>query len=177
MGRPCDRRRWAGDDADGGRLMTRGKSDKSALADDRETSDSLDDKRDLFAEIGLGLGASLRAKELVLKGLLAEIYEQLLADVANAKRGRGRPTKETSVDIERAAAALAADDFWRDKTGSGCRTQQDAIDLVKQIEKILLENEHLKFCLFAKTTSDSRLTTSVSKGLGILGARSRFSKK
>jgi hypothetical protein len=157
--------------------MAPDKTDKTLLADGMGTSDPLDGERDLFAEIGLGLGASLRAKELVLKGLLAEIYEQHLADAADEKRGRGRPNKETSVDIERAAAALAADDLWRDKTGKGCFTQQDAIDLAKQIEKILFESEHRQSRLFAKTTSESRLTTSVSKGIGILGERGRFSKK
>ena len=62
--------------------MARDKTDKNSLADDMETSDPLDGERDLFAEIGLGLGASLRAKELVLKGLFAEVYEQHLADAA-----------------------------------------------------------------------------------------------
>ena len=157
--------------------MARDKTDKNSLADDMETSDPLDGERDLFAEIGLGLGASLRAKELVLKGLLAEIYEQHLADATGQRRGRGRPTKETSVDIERAAAALAADDFWRDKTGKGCLNQQDAIDLANQIEGILFESGHLQSRLFAKTTSESRLTTSVSEGIGLLGERGRFSKK
>ena len=157
--------------------MARDKPKKSALAAGMETRDPLDSKRDLFAEIGLGLGASLRAKELVLKGLIAEIYEQHLTDAAALKRGRGRPKKEGSVDIERAAAALAADDFLRDKTGKGCLTQQYAIDLAEEIEKHLFENGHLKSRLFPKTTSKSRLATSVSEGVGILGERGRFSKK
>ncbi len=31
MGRPCDRRRWAGGEAGGGRLMARDKTDKTDL--------------------------------------------------------------------------------------------------------------------------------------------------
>jgi hypothetical protein len=157
--------------------MAQDKTDKTLLADDMGMSAPLDGGRNLFAEIGLGLGASLRSKELVLKGLLAEIYEQHLADAAGERRGRGRPIKETSIDIERAAAALAADDFGRDKTGKGCLNQQDAINLAKEIEGILFESGHLQSRLFAKTTSESRLTTSVSEGIGILGERGRFSKK
>lgn len=157
--------------------MARDKADKNSLADDMETSDSLDGERDLFAEIGLGLGASLRAKELVLKGLFAEVYEQHLADAAGERRGRGRPIKETSIDIQRAAAALAADDFWREKTGKGCLNQQDAIHLAREIEKILIESGRLRSGPFTKPPVGATQATSVSKGIGILGERGRFSKK
>ena len=157
--------------------MAREKTDKNSLADDIETSDPLDGERDLFAEIGLGLGASLRAKELVLKGLFAEVYEQHLADAAGEKQGRGRPKKEIFVDVERAAAALAADDFWRGKTGKGLLTQKDATDLAKEIEKILIESGRLRSGPFTKPPADGTLATSVSKGIGILGERGRFSKK
>ena len=134
--------------------MARDKTDKNSLADDMETSDPLDGERDLFAEIGLGLGASLRAKELVLKGLFAEVYEQHLADAAEEKQGRGRPKKEIFVDVERAAATLAADDFWRGKIGKGLLTQKDATHLAKEIEKILIESGRLRSGPFTKPPAD-----------------------
>ena len=160
--------------------MAQDKTNKSSLADDIGIGDPLDSERDLFAKIGLGLGASLRAKELVLKGLLAEVYEQHLADAADAaeeKQGRGRPKKEIFVDVERAAAALAADDFWRDKTGKGLLSQKDAPQLAKDIEKILIESGRLRSGPFTKPPADGTLATSVSKGIDILGERGRFSKK
>jgi hypothetical protein len=157
--------------------MARDKPKKSALADDMEAREPLDGERDLFAEIGLGLGASLRAKELVLKGLFAEIYEQHLVDLAEMKRGRGRPKKETSIDIERAAAVLAADDFVRAKTGKGCLTQRDATQVAKEIEKILVESGCLRSGAFTNPPADGPLATSVSRGIGILEERGRFSKK
>lgn len=128
---------------------------------------------DIFSILGLGFGASERAKELVLKGLLAE---QMNILEARAKRGRGRPRKDfLNRDIERAAAVLGADDLWRDSTGEGAPTQKAAIELAIQIDAILVKAGEREAHLFG--TSFARLQTSVSKGLAELGAAIRFSKK
>jgi hypothetical protein len=130
----------------------------------------------IFVILGLGLGASARTKELVLKGLLAE---QMSLFEARAKRGRGRPRKEVpNIDRERAAAVLGADDLWRDKKGEGAPTQKAAIELAIQIDAILVKAGARNTPLFGgEMTTFARLQTSVSKGLRELGEAERFSKK
>jgi hypothetical protein len=135
----------------------------------------LGDELDLFAAVGLGHGASDRAKSLVLKGLeseLSELRRQL-------KPTRGRPRKEfPNIDIERAAAVLGAADLWRDEMGEGPPTQKAAIELAIQIDTILVKAAVRSAPLFGgEMTTFPRLQNSVSKGLANLGETRRFSKK
>lgn len=130
---------------------------------------------DFFAELGLGFGASDRAKLLVLKGLEAELGELR----RQMKPTRGRPRKEfPNIDIERAAAVLGAADLWRDTLGEGPPTQKAAIDLAIQIDTILVKAAVRSAPLFGgKMTTFLRLQNSVSKGLADLGETKRFSNK
>lgn len=169
-------------------MMARGKTDKtdetapaaipanSANQDDGALVGLLGGELDNFAILGVGLGASTRTKELVLKGLLAE---QMSLFKARAKRGRGRPRKKVpNIDRERAAAVLGADDLWRDKEGKGAPTQKAAIELAIQIDAILVKVGARNVPLFGgEMTTFARLQTSVSKGLRELGETERFSKK
>lgn len=131
---------------------------------------------DLFESLGLGIGASERAKQLVLKGLIAELDEKI---PAAKKRGKGRPSKiGCNIDMERAAAVLGADDLWRDKTDGGSTTQLQAIWTATKIDEILVNAGIRQKRLFGDMVTQGRLQDSVSKGLKELkeGA-DRFSKK
>lgn len=131
---------------------------------------------DLFAVVGLGLGASDRAKVLVLKGLEAELREL----ICQPKPFRGRPRKDTSnIDVERAAAVLSADKFLRDKFGRGARTQKEAIEVAIQIDRILCEGGARNQRLFDDNmVAFKRFQDSVSVGLrGIGEDGERFLKK
>lgn len=135
---------------------------------------------DVFAWLGLGLGASERAKELVVKGLLAELDERLANLDVQRKQGKGRPRKDyPNIDIERAAAVLGADDFLREKFGRAANTQREAIELAIQFDQLLYERGARDRLIFGGSmTSFKRLQTSVSNGLRELGPRGeRFSKK
>ena len=130
---------------------------------------------DLFAVVGLGWGASDRAKELVLKGLVAELDER----IRQWKPKRGRPRKGTfNIDLERAAGALAADKYLRKKRGRGARTQKEAIETAKKHDEILFEGGVRGKRLFGETVTDERFQDSVSKGLRAIGEDGkRFFKK
>jgi hypothetical protein len=134
---------------------------------------------DVFGIIGLGLGASPRAKELILKGLLFEFAEQEKVLTGKQKRSKGRPRKDfPKIDIERGAAVLGADDLWRDKTGKGLPTQKAAIELAQQIDRILCKNDSARKPLFGTMTEFKRVQDSVSKGLREIGLDAeRFLKK
>jgi hypothetical protein len=133
---------------------------------------------DFFAVVGLGFGASDRAKELVLKGLVAELVAELDEQIRQLKPKRGRPRKGTfNIDLERAAAVLAADDFLRDKDGRGARTQKEAIEIATQIDRLRFKLGLQDKRLFG-VVSDGRYQDSVSKGLGDIGEDGkRFLKK
>jgi hypothetical protein len=134
---------------------------------------------DFWGMIGLGLGASPRAKELILKGVLYEYDEQLKMLADNLKRGKGRPRKPyLNIDIERAAAVLGADDLCRDKFGYGAPTIKDAIQVAKWIDEILCKAEPGRKPLFGTMTEFKTWQDSVSKGLRELGEDGkRFLKK
>lgn len=139
----------------------------------------LEGELDFWGVIGLGLGASPRAKELILKGVLYEYDEQLKILADNLKRGKGRPRKPyLNIDIERAAAVLGADDFWRDKFGCGAPTIKVAIEVAKRIDEILCQVEPGRKPLFGTMTEFKTWQDSVSKGLRELGEDGkRFLKK
>ncbi len=125
---------------------------------------------DLFALVGLGLGASGRAKELVLKGLLAELDERLKLLKEEQKRGRGRPKKDLpNIDIERAAAILGADDLWLNLTGKHAPTQKAALGLACQIDDILFQSGNRTRRLFGGTTTEKSFQDSISRGLRKIG--------
>ena len=121
---------------------------------------------DFFAKVGLGWGASDRAKELVLKGLVAELDER----IRQFKPKRGRPRKGTlNIDVERAAAVLGANDLSLATCGRDARTQKEAIEIAIQIDGILFEGGVRGKRLFGKTVTGERFQDSVSKGLHAIG--------
>tara|TARA_R110001632_G_C11362064_1_gene419490 strand:- start:7069 stop:7647 length:579 start_codon:yes stop_codon:yes gene_type:complete len=158
---------------------------------------------DPLAFVGLGLGATQRARDLVLKGLEFEQQLELqkfieseisrldaeIAAVAEPRAdldellgartsGRGRPSKGwLTIDVKRAGAVLGADDLYRDKRGKSFSRQIDAINFAIEIEKVLFENGHLKARLFDPMTTTKRFQDSVSAGLQELPEHSgRFLK-
>jgi len=161
------------------------------------------DPDDPIAFVGLGLGATQRARDLVLKGLEFERQEEFKAFIESEisrldaecaalaeKRadldeflgartgGRGRPRKGwLTIDVKRANAVLGADDLYRDKRGKSFSRQIDAINFAIEIEKVLFENGHLEERLFDPMTSNKRFQDSVSAGLQKLPEHSnRFLK-
>lgn len=121
----------------------------------------------------VGLGASTEAKRLVELGMLSERmmpYEKHLADLEPKK---GRPKVIITIDVQRAAAVLGADDLWREKTGAGAQTQKAAIELAAQIDKILCEAGERETPLFSSMTTMKRFQDSVSNGLRKLGVEDK----
>lgn len=120
---------------------------------------------DVFEVIGLGPGATLRAKELVLKGLTLERQEQSKLVAKSLKRKIGRPTKDISINVERAAAVLGASDLFREITGRDCPTQKAAIELAQQIDQILCGADPTRSPLFPNTVTFKTFQDTVSDGL------------
>jgi hypothetical protein len=158
---------------------------------------------DPLAIVGLGLGATDRARELVLKGLEYEQQQELQAflqtelsrlDVEMAELngrhadldklvggrtgGRGRPPKGWfNIDVKRAGTILAADDFYYEKKGKNFSSQIDAIHFAIEIEKILFKHGQIEDRLFDPMTSIKTFQDSVSAGLQKLPEyRDRFLK-
>lgn len=130
---------------------------------------------DFFDLIGLGFGASERAKKLVLLGFLSECQSELEEERRKLKKPRGRPPKDfPETDVQRATAVLGAADLWRDRLGEDPPTQKAAIQMAIQIDEILLNAKARDDRLFG--VSFRRLQTSVSNGLKVLGKEGRFSK-
>ena len=146
------------------------------------------DPDDPLAFVGLGLGATQRARDLVLKGLEFECQEEFieseisrldaecaalaekiadLNELLGARTGgRGRPSKGwLTIDVKRANAVLGADDLYREKRGKSFSRHIDAINFAIKIEKALFENGHLEERLFDPMTSTKRFQDSVSAGL------------
>jgi hypothetical protein len=141
--------------------------------------------------VGLGLGATQRAKDLVLLGLEYEKQLSLQAfieveisrldaesaalaeKIANLDEllgthvgGRGRPRKGwLTIDVKRAGAVLSADDLYRSKKGESFSRQIDAINFAIKIESRLFELGHLEERLFDPMTTIKRFQDSVSAGL------------
>ena len=161
------------------------------------------DPDDPLAFVGLGLGATERAKELVLKGLEYEQRQELHAFlqaelsrldaemaeldgrradldrlVGGPTSGRGRPSKGWfNIDVKRASATLAADDFHYEKKGEHFSSQIDAIHLAIEIERILFTHGQIEDRLFDPMTSIKTFQDSVSAGLQKLPEhRDRFLK-
>ena len=158
------------------------------------------DPDDPLAFVGLGLGATQRARDLVLKGLEFECQEEFieseisrldaecaalaekiadLNELLGARTGgRGRPSKGwLTIDVKRAAAVLSVDDIYRNKKGKSFSRQIDAINSAIKIEKVLFERGLLEDRLFDPMTTIKRFQDSVSAGLQELPEHSgRFLK-
>jgi hypothetical protein len=161
------------------------------------------DPNDPLAFVGLGVGATQRAKDLVLKGLEVERQEALKAFLENedtklaaeeaalaAKMadldkfygsrtgGKGRPTKGwLTIDVERAAAVIDAADFYFQGSDKKISSQEKAIEIAVQIDAILVKSGDRERSLFLHT--DIRgIRNSVSKGLKEFpDEKDRFIKK
>lgn len=147
------------------------------------------DSKDPLAFVGLGLGATQRAKDLILKGLEFERQEELKAfmkdeiaklaaeEVAlneelkrldkllGSKSGtKGRPTKGwLTIDIERAAAVIDAADLYFERFNRKISSQEKAIDIAIQIDAILVKHGNRNKRLF--WVAMPAIRNSVSKGL------------
>ena len=131
-----------------------------------------------LAWIGLGHGASDEARELVLLGLAHRLATERAKKLAQIKPQRGAPKKVLTINMQRAAAVLGADDLLRDKFGKSAATQIDAIWMAIQIDAILCRSDENRQPLFSNMTSLPGIQTSVSKGLKELSySGKRFSKK
>ena len=154
---------------------------------------------DPLAFAGLGVGATQRAKDLVLLGLECERQEALKAFSKNelakltAKQtalktdldrllgsktgGKGRPTKGwLTNDVERAAAVIDAADWYYQRFDKKITSQKKAIELAVQFDAILVEIGERERKLFS---NDMRgIQNSVSKGLkGLPDEKDYFIKK
>jgi hypothetical protein len=147
------------------------------------------DPNDPLALVGLGVGATQRAKDLVLKGLEVERQEELTAFLENKlaklaaeetalnesatsldkflalKSGtKGRPTKGwLTIDVERAAVVIDAASMYFERFNKKIASQEKAIDMALQIDAILVESGDRNKRLFRVAMPAIR--NSVSKGL------------
>ena len=147
------------------------------------------DTNDPLALVGLGIGATQRAKDLVLKGLEVERQEELTAFVENElaklaaeetalsedkaklakffglKNGKkGRPVKGwLTIDVERAAAVIDAAEWYFQRFQKKIETQEKAIEIAMQFDKIFVESGNRETELFFSAMPAIR--NSVSKGL------------
>ena len=147
------------------------------------------DPDDPLAFVGLGLGATERAKELVLKGLEFERQEELKSFIeseisrlsadgaALAEKqadldeffgartsGRGRPTKGwLTLDVKQAAAVIDAADLYYQRFGKKMSSQEHAIEFAMALNRALVDQGLRERELFVSGMSAIR--NSVSKGL------------
>ena len=147
------------------------------------------DSKDSLALVGLGVGATQRAKDLVLKGLEVERQEELTAFVENKlaklaadetalnerlksldkllgskSGGKGRPTKGwLTLDVERAAAIIDAASMYFERSNRKISSQEKAIDMAMQIDAILVKHGNRSNRLFRVAMPAIR--NSVSNGL------------
>ena len=147
------------------------------------------DTNDPLALVGLGVGATQRAKDLVLKGLEFERQEELNAFIENElaklaadetalserlksvdklleskSGGKGRPAKGwLTLDVERAAAIIDAASMYFERFNRKISSQEKAIDMAMQIDAILVKHGSRNKRLFRAGISAIR--NSVSKGL------------
>ena len=147
------------------------------------------DPDDPLAFVGLGLGATDRAKELVLKGLEFERQEELksfieseisrlsadgaalaekqadLEEFFGARTsGRGRPTKGwLTLDVKQAAAVIDAADLYYQRFGKKMSSQEHAIEFAMALNRALVDQGLRERELFVSGMSAIR--NSVSKGL------------
>lgn len=125
---------------------------------------------DIFGLIGLGVGASQRAKDLVIKGLIAEELELINKELEKFKKGRGAPTKAFSINEIRAHKVLGARNMLQ-KTGEQIISQKILLDVARQVENILIQYGSVleKDRVFPKFANERTMQNSVSKGLKKLG--------
>lgn len=93
------------------------------------------DTDDFFRELGM-TDATDRAKELALRGYMAELDEKIAAHNAVQRRGRGAPKKKFSIDVVRADRVLGAAEMLR-RNGFPPQTVRSLIDVAVQVESIL----------------------------------------
>ena len=161
------------------------------------------DPNDPLAFVGLGVGATQRAKDVILKGLEVERQEALKAFLKNedaklaaeeaalaAKMadldkfqgsrtgGKGRPTKGwLTIDVERAAAVIDAADLYFQSFDKKIASQEKAIEIALQIDAILVKSGDRERSLFLHTNMRG-IRNSVSKGLKELhDEKDRFIEK
>jgi len=147
------------------------------------------DPKDPLAFVGLGVGATQRAKDLVLKGIEFELQQELTAFIENelgklaadktalnerrksvdrllgSKRdAKGRPTKGwLTIDVERAAVVIDAANMYFERFDRKISSQEKAIEIAMQMNAILVKNGDRNKGLFRAGMSAIR--NSVSKGL------------
>ena len=147
------------------------------------------DTNDPLALVGLGVGATQRAKDLVLKGLEFERQEELTAFIENElaklaadetalserlksvdklleskSGGKGRPTKGwLTLDVERAAAIIDVASMYFERFNRKISSQEKAIDMAMQIDAILVKHGNRSNRLFLAGMPAIR--NSVSNGL------------
>ena len=130
-----------------------------------------DDKlNELCDGIGLPREASLYAKYCAIQGHLQMLDEQI-----NRLRKHEKQHK-LSKDELRASKIKSMRELLQEKGHSAEVTNREMINVMKQVEDILVENKLLVDAqrLFASTTSNARLESSVSTGLQKI---EKFSKK
>lgn len=147
------------------------------------------DPNDPLAFVGLGVGATQRAKDVFLKGLEIERQEELSAFLENEltklaveenvlkeratsldkflglKNGaEGRPKKGwLTIDVERAAVVIDAASMYFERFNKKIASQEMAIVMALQIDAILAESGDRNKRLFRVAMPAIR--NSVSKGL------------
>ena len=147
------------------------------------------DPDDPLAFVGLGLGATQRAKDLVLKGLQFERQEELESFIEseisrlNAERaalaekradldkflgvrtsGRGRPTKGwLTLNVKQGAAVIDAADLYYQRFGKKMSSQEHAIEFAMALNRALVDQGLRERELFISAMPAIR--NSVSKGL------------
>lgn len=126
---------------------------------------------DPLAGIGLGLGASERARELAFKGLVSELGHQFDALMEEFKPKRGNPGVDVSIDVRRAETLLS---LHKNIAKRRMKTRA-LIELARQVEDILIREGELDrdARLFGPTTETSTLEKSASAGLKSLGLSAR----
>ena len=124
------------------------------------------DTDDFFRELGM-TNATDRAKELVLRGYLAELDERIAAHTAAQRRGRGAPKKQFSIDLVRADRVLGVADMLSRK-GIPTQTARSLIDVAVQVEDILASLGLTDTPCFRRCSLQT-LEKSVGRGLAEVG--------
>ena len=115
-----------------------------------------------FSSIGLGLGASDRAKELVVKGLIFESMESSKLELAAMKTPVGRPPVIVTIDMERANRVLGT----AERMGRSDLSQVELINVARQVENILIGEGIAIKTLFGPTITDASLKCLTSAPAG-----------
>jgi hypothetical protein len=129
-----------------------------------------DQLNELCDKIGLPREASLYAKYCAVRG-----HIQILEEQINKLRKHQKAPK-ISKDELRATKVKSMRELFQEKGISAEISNREMINVMKQVEDILVENNELKANqkLFTSMTSTARLESSVSTGLQKI---EKFSKK